>query len=81
MASEHDRRAVLEGIAFGSDAGVSPSDRLRALELLQKIRRQMRPPVARRKRQTGSSLRDLSNEVLERAKDEPLALAPSGPPR
>lgn len=39
MATEDDRRAVLEGIAFGSDTDVSPADRLRALELLREMER------------------------------------------
>lgn len=29
-----DRRALLEGIAFGRDPAIKPSDRIRALELL-----------------------------------------------
>lgn len=32
-----DTRAVLEGIAFGSDPKVTPNDRLRALEMLEKL--------------------------------------------
>lgn len=30
-----DRRAALEGIVFGNDPGITPADRLRALELRQ----------------------------------------------
>jgi hypothetical protein len=33
--SDEDRRAVLESIAYGNDARVTPGDRLRALEQLQ----------------------------------------------
>jgi len=32
-----DRRAVLEGIAFGGDPAITPGDRLRALEQLERL--------------------------------------------
>ncbi len=36
MPTSDDRRATLEAIAFGSDPEVKPTDRLRALELLER---------------------------------------------
>jgi hypothetical protein len=35
--SDEDRRAVLESIAYGNDARVTPGDRLRALEQLRDL--------------------------------------------
>lgn len=53
-----DRRAVLEGIAFGDDPKLNPADRLRALELLAQMADTRRSGVY--------DLSHLSGEELDR---------------
>jgi hypothetical protein len=42
MATD-DRRAVLEALAYGSDASIRPAERLRAVELLDELERHEPP--------------------------------------
>jgi hypothetical protein len=58
-----DERAVLEAIAFGTDARISPSDRIRAIEMLKNLGGPQSAAMA----QVLAEVEELSGEALDDA--------------
>ena len=67
LSVTHDRRAVLESIAYGDDAGVRAADRLRAIEMLREL------DAAEPDHQAPSELAELRDAELDRYLDALLA--------
>jgi hypothetical protein len=59
-----DRQALLEAIAFGEDPKITPSDRLRALELLEVDESAARPLEADASDMDDAALREFADEYI-----------------
>jgi hypothetical protein len=68
-AGDRDRRALLEAIAFGRDTSIRPTERLRAIELLDQMPTEVADPEFR------DMLAALDGAEIQRELDEQVAAA------